>query len=178
MHNYIFLIFLLSSCSGRDANIIESMYNRHKADWKINKIDYRWINFNYYDQQLFNCSMEIKASWVKKVNTYLFLFENKKDVIIEIIDFKDSEKAEQMYQKTSNYAKLLRDTKLNDDWKICLGIREWRFHYVILKHRKLYLIGCVNGDFNFKNGDSSLDSDNKNLFEAREIYEYLLDDAK
>jgi hypothetical protein len=149
------------------------MYEKNKTKWEIQDLDYRWYDKDYFGQQLFNCSMSVSSSWVKKTNSYRLKYNNKKEIVVERIKFKDSSKAEILYSKLFDYTKLMRNIKRNDDWRICGEIREWKFHYTVLKGTDLYIIGSVVGDFKFKSGEDSLESDLSNLYEAKQVYEYL-----
>jgi hypothetical protein len=174
MRNYLCISFLLIfSCSGNHSNIVETMFKEHKVDWNIEELDYRWLNYDYYGEQLGNCGLNISPLWVKKVNSYRLKFLNAKEVVVEVIDLKEKEDAEKFYTKLLLHTNTVRSTKRNDDWKVCGEIREWQFHYTVIKNKEVFIIGCVVGNFKFNNGEQALESDSTNLYEAKKVYEYL-----
>lgn len=174
MRNFFLLLYLLfASCNRSTKDLIELMVSEHKSDWKMIGIDYKWENLNYYDQTLFDCVIKINSSNLKNANSYEILFENGKKVMVEIIEFKQLQLAKKVYEDASKYAEKIRMTTRSNVEQLCEPIREWDFHYVLLDKKKLCLIGCIVGNFNFNNMESTLESDQTNLHEAREIYLYL-----
>jgi len=77
------------------------MFNEHKSDWKISKLDYRWKDFDYYGQPLYDCSLAPKTDWIKRVHSYLMVFQNGKQIVIEVIEGKEDQVVEQTYKKTA-----------------------------------------------------------------------------
>lgn len=167
----LIVIFQFSvSCSENNDNKIALMYNEHKADWKIRKLEHK-KDFFYYGTQLSSCIVDVKPDQLKNTETWILSFESGKIVYIESYNFKDRKKAEQLYEKSLKYTNSLRTTK-RGEWNVCGPIWEWQFHYVLIDQSRVYLIGNV-GNMVFNDGAATLETDPSNLLEAKKAFEYL-----
>ncbi len=110
--------------------MIEKMFLKHKTDWGMTNVDYKWQNFDYYSQALYDCVIRITSKSIKKANSYLIQFANKKDVMVEVIEFNELEFAKNVYTKAEQYAKKIRTTSRKNQDQLCEPIKEWDFHYV------------------------------------------------
>ncbi|HTE33505.1 MAG TPA: hypothetical protein VK666_24150 [Chryseolinea sp.] len=169
------LVLLLFSCHHKvsNAGLIEKMVADRKADWGISLIDYKWENFDYYGQPLYDCVIKIDPGRIKNENSYVINFANRASILVEMFELNELELAKKVYEKATLYAQKIRITPRKDYGELCEPIHEWDFHYVHINGKKIYLIGRIDGGNIFKNGDASLESDKAILYEAREIYEYI-----
>jgi hypothetical protein len=162
------------SCNKKFSNSeVKKYLEMHKFEWNISTIDFRWENINYYGQVLYDCIARFKKGDIKKVNTYVLKFGNRKDIAVQVLEFWDLNIANSVYEKSLTYAYKIRNTPRSKYYELCQPHRDQDFHYVYLANCKVILIGCINGNFVFENGDATLESNNSFLHEAFTIYKSL-----
>lgn len=142
----IILIVLASqffSCCYKCSNgkMVEKMVIKHKTEWGVSGIDYKWKDRDYYGQSLYDCVIKLDFKRMKRANTYVINFKNGKNVLVEIMEFDDLGFAKTVYEKTLLAVEKIRTTRRKDAWQLCQPLMYWDLQYVHINKEKLYLIG-------------------------------------